>query len=61
MNTDNKIAPAACKHPGYLIVDGVLKCSECRQPSPSQKWRGNVYGVNSKEAKAQTMRETGAA
>lgn len=61
MNHDEKLAPAACKHPGYLIVDGVLSCVECGQPSPSQKWRANVYGVNSKETQAQSVRETGAA
>lgn len=35
-----------CPHTGYLMKDGELVCAECGEPSPSEKWRTNVYGAN---------------
>lgn len=33
-----------CKHPAYALIDGDLKCVGCGAPSPSPKWRENVFG-----------------
>lgn len=39
------MAKAKCLHKGFLIRDGELVCAECGEPSPSEKWRQNVYGA----------------
>lgn len=44
-------AESKCPHKGYLMKDGALVCAECGEPSPSETWRANVYGVQSAEAK----------
>lgn len=41
----------ACKHLGYRMTEGDLCCTDCGEISRSPKWRGNVYGVSSPEAK----------
>lgn len=46
-----------CSHPAYLIIDGELLCSECREPSPSKIWRAQVYGHTAPEQKAVMVEE----
>lgn len=46
-----------CKHPGYRMHDGQLVCANCGEPSQTERWQENVFGVNSPEAKqAKTAR-----
>lgn len=41
-----------CKHSAYMLKDGNLVCASCGAPSPSERWRKNVFGHNAPEAKA---------
>lgn len=34
-----------CKHQGYRMREGELVCDSCGAPSPSRKWRSNVFGA----------------
>lgn len=31
-------------HAAYTLRDGQLVCATCGEPSPSKKWRQNVFG-----------------
>lgn len=42
--------PNKCEHKGYVMRDGDLVCKQCGEPSPSKKWRTNVYGIEAAEA-----------
>ncbi|MEK7765268.1 MAG: hypothetical protein AAB368_03425 [bacterium] len=46
-----------CKHFGYLLKDGKLICADCGEPSPSEKWRDNVFGANAKQGKGKREEE----
>lgn len=41
-----------CEHPAYALVEGVLSCVSCGEPSPSPKWPENVYGAKAIEQEA---------
>ncbi len=40
----------------YVLRDGKLVCQSCGEPSPSERWRGNVYGQQQQAATATARR-----
>lgn len=38
-----------CECPRFKMVDGDLVCTECGEPSTSEKWRVNVHGAKAVE------------
>jgi hypothetical protein len=40
---------ADCTHPAYSLVEGVLVCVSCGEPSASSNWPENVYGAKAVE------------
>ncbi len=49
-----------CKHRAYSLKDGQLVCQQCGEPSPSVRWKANVYGQQTQAAKRAPSRKKGA-